>query len=130
MAKLRIGQWANVLRAMYMRGAPNANCYTEQGFINGRIDPDQLRRYIEQDERFDAAVETDEWLMVLRDVAPAAYEAVYIKYVQREPGTSGMLDGETQRRLWTKQTGLRKSQYYAKLLEAERFIGFQLGLKF
>lgn len=127
-AQIRLAQWAGVLRAMYMRGAPNVNYYNQQPFVNGKIDHDALRRFIEQDERFDMALETDEWLVDLRVFAKPAYQAVVIRYVERVSSTPRVSRGEARIRLWTERTGLKRRQYYERLNEAERYVGLLLGV--
>lgn len=125
-AKVRLVQWAVMLRAIYRAGAPNPNCYSEQPFLNGRIDADMLRHYIEQDERLDRVEETHKWVMELQAAYPAAYEALYVRYVQREPGTGRALQAEDQYALFKKRTGLRKTRFYECLGDGERYIGFRL----
>lgn len=127
-AKIRLTRWAAILRSLYYYGAPRRNLYSKTTFIDGKIDPDQLRYFIEFDERLDEALETDEWMMVLQEKSPTAYMAVLVRYLEREPGTSRPLGFDDQASIFRLKTGKGKSTYYAKLREAERFVAFSAGI--
>lgn len=108
---------------MLLAGAPNPHCYGRSVFVDGRVDHAQIRYWLERGEDTAGAIDVDTWLQELRTVSPGAYEAVYIQYVEREPGGVHRLSGVDRVRMWHQRTGLGRRTYYARLREGELFVG-------
>lgn len=127
-AQIRLGQWAHVYRRLCMSDAPNPNYYSRSAFVDGRMDPESVRHFLGKLEDIQSALECDEWLQEVRRINPAAFEAVIIKYVEREPGGIHELDFNYKSKLWQKRTGMGRDSYYRLINFAERYIGNLLGV--
>lgn len=126
-AQYRLTKWAIMVRMLSYHGAPHPTCYSKEPFIDGRIDHETIGRWIDADEWYVAALETDAVLQQLRGSEPIAYEAVVVRYLEREPGTSRPLHKDSQVAIWWRRTGLGRRQYYRRIMQAERYVGGALG---
>jgi len=116
-----------MVRMLSYRGAPNPCCYSQQPFTHERIDSEAIGRWIDHDEWAEAALETDAVLQQLRSTSLPSYEAVVVRYLEREPGTSRSLHRDDQVAIWWRRTGLGRRQYYRRIEQAERYVGRALG---
>ena len=121
--KRRLTEWAKVFRSVMMHGAPHPNCYSKSAFVDGRIDHEQVRQFLEFTENVEAALQVDEWLQRLRGMAPNCYTAILIHYVEREPGGLHRLTRIHRIRRWHSRTGLGRAWYYHQLRQGEWFVG-------
>jgi len=127
LAQLRLIKWGMMVRSISYCGAPHPTCYSKQPFVFDRIDHEAIGRWIEADRWAEEALETDGILQQLRRERQVAYEAVIVRYLDRQPGTARPLPADEQVALWWCRTGLGRSRYYDFLILAECYVGQALG---
>ena len=103
-AKIRLAAWGYVVRNLTRQG-PALHPYSEQPFLNQRVDGDTQVARMEYDTRLDEAHEVEEWMNRIKDVAPKHYIAgviVYVVYPWRHQFEVRLAD-------WQKETGLKQA---------------------
>lgn len=122
-ARIRLAGWGSSMRYLAHAGGPAKNPYSQQAFMAVRVDCDHLYEQMQSFARLDTAMETDEWMNRIKDVAPKHYIAAVIAYVlhphkhQRE---ERLLE-------WKKETGLKgQTRFYECLRAVEVDVAMQV----
>ena len=124
-AQIRLAGWGAVVRGLSLRMGPSANAYSQQPFLNDRVDGDTMNDILDHDARLDKALQTDEWMNAIRKTAPNHYAAAVIVYVLFP--WKHQLDKRMSE--WKKETGLRgKTRFYECVINVEKDIAIRIQL--
>jgi hypothetical protein len=123
-AKIRLAGWGAVVRGLTVRMGPSVNVYSQQPFLNQRVDGDTQNDILDYDERLDKATEIDTWMNQLQSSSPQHYIAGVIVYVLFP------WKHQYDRRLseWQKETGLKKTRFYECVNNLEKEIAIRIQL--
>ena len=124
-AQIRLASWGAIMRGMALRMGPSLNPYSQQPFLSDRVDGDTMRDMLDQNERIDKALQTDEWMNRIRTTAPNHYIAaviVYVLYPWKHQFDKRLAE-------WKKETGLKgQTRFYECLRAVEADIAIQISL--
>ena len=110
--KIRLAEWAQVLRELQFMGAPNPHCYSQQAFTVPRVDFDHVRETQIFDERAERAEKVHAIVQEMKGYLPLAATALECEYTTWRPAVKRPIKAKEKLEQFKYRTGLSKSAYY------------------